>query len=101
VPSFTGAASLCSGSTSGFGVASTYVGAAEIGVPQVAQSCVYHNAVPESVARSLGGRLYGPVTNDQNASVIVFKSTDGATTVTVTTAKESDGNYYVIAVTIG
>jgi hypothetical protein len=101
VPTIGGVSDLCSGSTSGFGVASTYVGAAEIGVPQVAQACVYRSQVAESVARGLAGKLFGPVTTDPNASVIVFRSSDRSTTVTVTTAKEPDGHYYVIGVTLG
>jgi hypothetical protein len=101
IPSITDIGRLCTGSTSGFGVASTYVGAAEIGVPQVAQGCVYRDAVPLSVAQRLSGKLFGPVTADPNASVIVYQSSDGSTRVTVTTAKEPDGRYYVTAVTIG
>ncbi|HEY2167123.1 MAG TPA: hypothetical protein VGH01_08155 [Jatrophihabitantaceae bacterium] len=96
-----GIASLCQGAASGYGVATTYVGAAEIGVPVVAQACVWHNAVAASVTRSLGGKLFAPQTTDENASVITFHSTDGDTTVTVTTAKEPDGHYYVTGVTVG
>jgi hypothetical protein len=95
-----GAAGLCSGSTSSFGVASTYVGLAEIGEPQAAQSCVFHDQVPLAVTQRLSGKLFGPVTSDQNASVIAFRSTDASIRVSVTTAKEADGAYYVTAVTI-
>ncbi len=95
-----GAASLCSGSTSGFGVASTYLGAVALRVVPIAQACVYHDLVPESVTTSLAGTLFKPVTTDQNASVIDFASTVGAAKVTVRTAREPDGLYYVIGVTV-
>jgi hypothetical protein len=98
--SLSGAASLCSGSTSGFGVASTYLGAVALRVLPIAQACVYHNQVPESVTTSLAGTLFRPVTTDQNASVIDFASTVGAKKVRVRTARESDGLYYVIDVTV-
>ncbi len=96
--SLPGAAGVCSGSTSGFGVASDYVGAAEIGVPQVAQACVYQNQVPEAVTTGLAGKLYVPTTTDQNAMVIDFEANDRTRKLTVTTAKEPDGHYYVVAV---
>jgi hypothetical protein len=98
--SLSGAASLCSGSTSGFGVASTYLGAVALRVLPIAQACVYHNLVPESVTTSLAGTLFRPVTTDQNASVIDFASTVGSKKVRVRTARESDGLYYVIEVSV-
>jgi hypothetical protein len=66
----------------------------------IAQACVYHNQVPESVATSLAGTLFRPVTTDQNASVIDFASTVGSKKVRVRTARESDGLYYVIDVSV-
>lgn len=98
--SLPGAASLCSGSTSGFGVASTYLGAVALRVLPIAQACVYHNQVPESVTTSLSGTLFRPVTTDQNAAVIDFVSTAGTKKVRVTTAREPDGLYYVIDVAV-
>lgn len=94
------AAALCTGSTSGFGAAQNYLGAAELGSSGVAQACVYGDAVPISVTKQLSGKLFIPVTTDQNASVIVFQTTDQRTHVTVTTAREPDGRYYVTAVSI-
>jgi hypothetical protein len=91
-------ASLCQGAESGFGAASTYMGAAEIGVPAVAQACVWHNSVPEAVTRSLFGKLWAPTTTDENAVVIEFASTDGTARVRITTAREPDGHYYVTGV---
>lgn len=101
VPTGTAAAALCTDSTSSFGVAQTYVGLAEIGVPQAAQACVYQGRVPVSVAAQLKGKVFLSTTEDQHAAVIDFRSTDGSTRLTVTTAKEPDGNYYVTAVSVG
>jgi len=92
-------AALCKFSHSGLEVAATYVGAAESGLAASAQSCVYRNTVTLAVTRSIAGKLYAPLTTDARASVIQFGSTDGLTRLAITTAKESDGHYYVVGVT--
>ncbi|MEP7019631.1 MAG: hypothetical protein ABI808_03200 [Pseudonocardiales bacterium] len=63
-------------------------------------ACVYKHSVPASVTASLMGKHYEPEAVDTNAPVQRFTAKDGST-LAVTTAKESDGKYYVIAVVKG
>ncbi|HLY34711.1 MAG TPA: hypothetical protein VKQ07_09270 [Jatrophihabitantaceae bacterium] len=91
-------AALCAHASNGLVAATTYIGAAESGVP-TAQSCVYRTAVAASMTRAIAGKLYAPLTTDVRATVIEFASTDGVTRLEVTTAKESDGHFYVVGVT--
>jgi hypothetical protein len=93
--SLPGGQSLCASFTSGYEVASAYVGAAEVGITDVAQSCVYQHRVPKSVTEGLKGKLFAPDTTSETPTAIVFKSTDGSTTLTVTTSRQSDGHFYV------
>jgi hypothetical protein len=92
---------LCAAFTSAYQVATAYVGAAEVGVTEIAQSCVYQDSVPKSVTASLSGKLLAPETTDPTANEFDFQSTDGATKVTVTVTKEPDGHYYVTSVKVG
>lgn len=96
-----GGASICASAESGRDAAVTYVGAAEIGGTGLAQSCVYQGAVPQATTAKIAGHLYAPRTTDPNASVIVFGTVDGSTQLTVTTAKQSDGKWYVVGVKLG
>jgi hypothetical protein len=80
-------------------VALAYVGTAEIGQTDIAQSCVFRNSVPRSVTASLAastGRLFAPA--GSNGSTYEFASLDGHTRLAVTVTKESDGTYYVTRV---
>jgi hypothetical protein len=78
-------------------VAIAYVGAAEIGQPDVAQACVFEDSVPRSVTESLNtsgsGVLFAPTGG--HGSTYEFASTDGSVHLAVTVTKESDGIYYI------
>jgi hypothetical protein len=90
----------CGFATSASTTAITYVGLAEIGQTDYAQSCVYHNSVPRSVTAGLkvsGSGLYSP-TGDSNGSKIKFTSIDGKSTIEVTATKQSDGKFYITKV---
>lgn len=100
VPTGSAAAALCTGATSTYGVAGTYVGLAEIGRVQAAQACVFHGTVAASITARLTGKTFLTKNADTNATVIEFEATDRSTRLTVTTAKEPDGRYYVTAVVI-
>jgi hypothetical protein len=96
--SLPGGLSICSGSTTAVAVAQAYLGAAEIGLAQYAQTCVYQNSVPLSVTSSIDGKLYAQDSSSSTASEFVFKSTDSSSTVKITITKESDGHYWVTGV---
>ena len=77
-------------------VALAYVGAAEIGETDVAQSCVFQDSVPRSLTASLaaqGSSLFAPA--GSNGSTYTFASLDGQTHLAVTVTKEGDGSYYI------
>ncbi|MDP9116811.1 MAG: hypothetical protein M3O28_06055 [Actinomycetota bacterium] len=90
----------CTGQASGYDVALNYIGSAEIGSSAAAQSCVYRGLVAPAVTAGLAGQLYGPVTQDGAATVIVFHSSATGATVTVTTAREHDARFYVTSVSV-
>jgi hypothetical protein len=93
--------SICQSATDALSAAEAYIGAAEVGLTEFAQSCVYQNSVPVSVTTSLNGKLYAPETSSSSASQFVFTSTDGNSTVTIEVTKESDGHFYVTGVQKG
>jgi hypothetical protein len=77
-------------------VALAYVGAAEIGEIDVAQSCVFQDSVPRSVTESLAAKnsqLFAP--SGSSGSTYEFASLDGQTHLAVTVTKESDDTYYI------
>jgi hypothetical protein len=90
---------LCARLQNGLAAANTYVSAAEAGLTASAQSCVYRGTVAEATTKAIQGKIYAPLTTDTRATVIEFASTDGLTRLTVTTAKESDGHFYVVGIT--
>ncbi|MGN6608284.1 MAG: Rv0361 family membrane protein [Jatrophihabitans sp.] len=97
IPSFGNA--CASVSSQPVAAAAFYVEAASIGQAQLAQTCVYHDAVPASVAQSLDGGQYEP-----DASTIAGTGPylfTGTKRVTVTVSKEPDGHYYVTKVEVG
>ncbi len=103
-----GALNFCASSSDALTPAEAYIGAAEVGLGPIAQTCVYHDVVPRSVADGLNGKLYAPDGEDRSGGngkgpkgVYVFKSLDGNSTVTITTARQSDGKYYVTDVKVG
>ncbi|MEP7019629.1 MAG: hypothetical protein ABI808_03190 [Pseudonocardiales bacterium] len=93
--------SICSGSSSALTAAEAYVGAAEIGLTDYAQSCVYQNSVPASVTASLKDTLYVPPSGASSGDTFVFKAVNGNGTVTVKITKEADGHFYVTGVQKG
>ncbi|MDT4978522.1 MAG: hypothetical protein QOG07_401 [Pseudonocardiales bacterium] len=93
-----GGLNICQGSTDALSAAEAYIGAAEVGLTQFAQGCVYQNSVPLSVTTSLNGKLYAPTTPGPAGSDFVFKSTDSTSTVTIKVTKESDGHFYITGV---
>lgn len=77
-------------------VALAYVGAAEIGETDVAQSCVFQDSVPRSVTASLATQtsgLFAP--SGSTGSTYNFASLDGSIHLAVTVTKESDNTYYI------
>jgi hypothetical protein len=92
--------SVCAGAQNNLSVAVTYMQAAEVGFGNFAQSCVYPNSVSQATTDRIAGKLYAPATKDVNATSVAFRSTDGTSTVTVTTAKR-DGKFYVVGVRLG
>ncbi|MDT4891231.1 MAG: hypothetical protein QOE97_266 [Pseudonocardiales bacterium] len=92
--------SLCGGAPNSLAVAVTYMQAAAVGFGNFAQSCVYPDTVRQATTDRVAGKLYAPATTDVNATSVPFRSTDGASTVTVTTAKR-DGKFYVVGVQLG
>ncbi|PZS27841.1 MAG: hypothetical protein DLM58_18215 [Pseudonocardiales bacterium] len=93
--------SICSASSSALTAAEAYIGAAEIGLTDYAQSCVYQNSVPASVTASLKDTLYVPPSGASSGDTFVFKSVKGDSTVTVKITKEADGHFYVTGVQKG
>jgi hypothetical protein len=78
-------------------VALAYVGAAEFGEVDVAQSCVFHDAVPRTVTASLSGSgPYGP--SGSHGSTYDFDSVSGNAHLSITVTKESDGSLYITKV---
>jgi hypothetical protein len=80
-------------------VALAYVGAAEIGETDVAQSCVFQDSVSRSVTASIGSgssQLFAPT--GSSGSTYQFASLGGQTHLAVTVTKESDGSYYITKV---
>jgi hypothetical protein len=92
---------LCAAARSGYQAATTYVGAALAGQAGAAQSCVYKNAVAGSITAYLKGKFFVPATTDDTVVEVPFTSTDGSSRITVSTAKEPDGHWYVVAVRTG
>jgi hypothetical protein len=87
----------CGFATTARSAAITYVGLAEIGQTDFAQSCVYHDAVSKAVTASIktsGSGLYSP-SSAAGGSTTEFKSIDGSSTLEVTATKEPDGKFYV------
>lgn len=80
-------------------VATTYVGMAELGYTDYAQSCIYHGAVPKSVTASLkasdASGYYSPT--GSSGSTYQFSSVDGSSQVAVTVTSES-GDLYITGV---
>jgi hypothetical protein len=77
-------------------VALAYVGAAEIGQTDVAQSCVFEDSVPRELTASLatdGSGLFAP--SGSSGSTYEFDSIDNTTHLSVTVTKEGDGTYYI------
>ncbi|HET6876774.1 MAG TPA: hypothetical protein VFH38_04540 [Jatrophihabitans sp.] len=102
VPSIAGVGGYCASSVSALTTAETYVGGAELGEPDLAQGCVYQNAVAGSVTKHIASlnKLFAP-TGGVNGPVFRFTSTDGSTQLAVTVEQQSDGKYYVTDVRIG
>ncbi len=96
--SLPGGLNICRGSTDALSAAEAYIGAAEVGLADFAQGCVYQNSVPLSVTTSLNGKLYAPTSPGSSGSQFVFKSTDRSSTVTIKVTKESDGHFYITGV---
>jgi hypothetical protein len=91
---------LCGSAHHPIEAAVIYVGAAEAGVAQYAQTCVYQNMVPLSVTKGLSGKLYAPTTSDQDATVVHFKEAQGDGQLDVTVAKQANGKFYIVKVTV-
>ncbi len=94
----TSISSLCANQTNALIVAAGYIGLAEGGDATDAQACVYKNSVPLATTQKLSGKELIPTGALDSSGTLTL--TGGGSTVKVTTAKESDGNYYVTAVTI-
>jgi hypothetical protein len=92
---------LCAAARSGYEAATTYVGAALAGQSTAAQSCVYKTTVPASVTTYLKGKFFVPATTDVTAVDVPFTSAGGTSRITVRTAKEADGRWYVVGVRTG
>ncbi|MBV9594322.1 MAG: DUF4878 domain-containing protein [Actinobacteria bacterium] len=82
-------------------VAAYFVGLAEGGGAQLAQQCVWHNAVANSTINQMADKDYTPKSVTNTEGPFVFSETGGGPDVTIKTAKESDGKYYVVGVTFG
>jgi hypothetical protein len=98
VPSIGGsgipAVNLCSATDSAEQAARVYVSAASLGQANLAQSCVYHDAVSKSVTTSLrSGEFY--TLSGSSGSTFTFRSVNGSSTITVKVTKESDGKYWI------
>ncbi len=96
--SLPGGLSICQGSRDALSAAEAYIGAAEVGLAQFAQSCVYQDSVPLSVTTSLNGKLFAPDSPNSGGDTFVFKAVDSSSTVKVKVTKESDGHYYITGV---
>jgi hypothetical protein len=93
---------VCAAAADALATAEAYVGSAEIGLAEFAQSCVYQNSVPLSVTKSLDGTLFIPPTStDRNAGEFAFTPVSGGSATKVKVTKEPDGHYYVTGVETG
>ncbi|MEO6886868.1 MAG: hypothetical protein ABI232_11385 [Jatrophihabitantaceae bacterium] len=95
-----GVSGICTSTHDPFTTALTYVTAAGYGVPEIAQSCVYQDSVPKSVAIRLEGLDLVPQNPTNGAGKYTFSSADGRHTVTVTVTLEPDNAYWVTDVAI-
>jgi hypothetical protein len=91
---------VCGTKGTGEDAATTYVGMAELGYTDYAQACVYRNSVSKATTASIKGNggttLYAP--SGGSGDTYQFTSVDGNSHVTVTVAKESDGQYWIVKV---
>jgi hypothetical protein len=83
-----------------FRTALTYLTVAQYGAGNIAQYCVYQNRVPAATTARLAGLELMPVSVTASSGRYRFSTADGATSVTVTVAREPDGAYWVTAVEI-
>jgi hypothetical protein len=91
---------VCASSQTALLAAQEYMNAAQIGLSEAAQSCVYQNVVPQSVTESIDGTIYSPPSGvDENGTDFTFKEAGGGSgTVLIQITKESDGKFYVTRV---
>jgi hypothetical protein len=91
--------SICNTDRSGaFAVADEYVLLATSGSTDGAEDCVYAGTVPDSLTESLNGKSYSAdYGSGGETGPFIWAGGDG-THLTVTVARESDGKYYVTAV---
>ncbi|HVU91218.1 MAG TPA: hypothetical protein VHC23_03225 [Jatrophihabitans sp.] len=91
---------VCGTKGTGEDAATTYVGMAELGYTDYAQACVYQGSVSKATTASIKGSgnttLYAPTGGSGNT--YEFTSIDNKSHVTVTVAKESDGQYWIVKV---
>ena len=79
--------------------ATAYIYLATEGQADLAQSCVYHDSVPKSVAESLNGKQLTPdYTSLAGSGPYVYQGS--GTTVTITVTQESDGHYYITNIAV-
>jgi hypothetical protein len=99
-PSIPDVGSICTTSSSLPSVPATaYVLLASEGHADIAQSCVYHDSVPRSVAESLNGKQLQPdYSSLAGTGPYLYKGT--GITVTISVTKEPDGHYYVTSVKV-
>jgi hypothetical protein len=99
-PSIPNVNSICTTSSTLPSVPATaYIFLASEGHTDLAQSCVYHDSVPRSVAESLNGKQLTPdYTSLAGSGPYVY--TGSGTTVTITVTKEPDGHYYITHVAV-
>ena len=99
LPSIPGGFNACSAGATAQSAATEYVGMAELGYADYAQSCVYKDTVPKATTASIkgsGSTLYAPTGSSGNT--FEFSSIDGSSHLRVTVSKEPDGHYYVTKV---
>ncbi len=88
------AINLCSAIGSAEQAARVYVSAASLGQANLAQSCVYRDAVSKSTTEGLrSGEFY--TLSGSSGSTFTFRSVNGSSTITVKVTKESDGKYWI------
>jgi hypothetical protein len=95
----TGDINACSFADSASTAAITYVGLAELGQSDFAQSCVYPGSVAKATTESIkggGSTLYSPT--GSSGSTFRFTSVDGKSHLAITVVKKSDGKFYVTKV---